>query len=322
MRRALRLAALAVLALLLAATAGAANPLTGPRDDAPPAAADRAGPGPLAGLARWVVDTQRAFTRGMAGEMRAIGATPAALPAAIGLAFLYGMFHAVGPGHGKGVILGYFLSRRAGLRRGLVMGLRIAALHVLSAAALALLAKTVLDAALGRPTEGMLWLERVSYALVLAIGVGLCVAALRRLAGRRPDRPGRLSDQALPLGAAPAAGGIRFGAVADRRQEGLLALAVGVVPCSGALLVLVFAIGRDMLLVGLAMVAAIGIGMAATMVALAAIAIAGRERLLRRAASAWDGRAASRLAWGLELLGGGIVAAVGATLLAGSVGAL
>lgn len=311
---------LAGLALLLSASLAAAGALTGPREDTAPAThGAHAAPGPVAVFGRWIVATQREFTRGMAREMRAVADSPAALPAALGLAFLYGMFHAVGPGHGKGVILGYFLSKRAGLRRGLLMGLRISLLHVLSATLLALLAKSVLDLALapGAAAE-VQWLERVSYGLVMAIGALLSIGALRRLAGGSSPRRGRLAGHALPLAAAPGADGMRIGVPADRRQEGIVALAVGLVPCTGALLVLVYAIGRDTVLLGLAMVAAIGAGMAATMVALATAAILGRERLLRRAAAAWDGRRAQRLAWSLELAGGLLILVIGAFLFAGS----
>jgi ABC-type nickel/cobalt efflux system permease component RcnA len=64
--------------------------------------------------------------------------------------------------------------------------------------------------------------------------------------------------------------------------QGLLSVAVGLAPCTGAILVMLFALANGMLLVGLAMVAAIGAGMAVTMAAIGLAAIYARARMMAR----------------------------------------
>ena len=65
----------------------------------------------------------------------------------LAFAFLYGVLHTLGPGHGKVVVVSYFVSRDARLWRGVLMGVQIAVTHVLSAVALFWLADLAVPAA-------------------------------------------------------------------------------------------------------------------------------------------------------------------------------
>jgi hypothetical protein len=106
------------------------NPFTGaPSQTEPgePAEVERAGE-PVAVVGRALVTFQREANRTIAHQMRAIRDGETALPLLIGimLAFAYGVVHALGPGHGKVVVVSYFLSRDAQIMRGFMMGLQIA----------------------------------------------------------------------------------------------------------------------------------------------------------------------------------------------------
>src|SRR5918996_3592152 len=52
------------------------------------------------------------------------------------MAFAFGAVHAVTPGHGKSVVMSYFLGQGGAARRGLAMSIKVIATHVLSAIAL------------------------------------------------------------------------------------------------------------------------------------------------------------------------------------------
>ena len=131
------------------------SPLTGERTAAPPEQPARVEGawGPVAVVGRALLTFQREANRLIATHMRAIRDGETSLPLLIGagLAFLYGVVHALGPGHGKLVVVSYFLSREAQIGRGLLMGLQIAVFHVISALVVVALADLLLRQAFGGP---------------------------------------------------------------------------------------------------------------------------------------------------------------------------
>ena len=138
------------------------------------------------------------------------------------MSFSYGVLHTLGSGHGKAVIVSYFVGNGGSLRRGMAMGVRIAVFHVLSAVMIVVLTDAVIQQ-VGGSSAGCFTCE---------------------------DRQG--------IG-------------------GWLALAVGAVPCSGALLALLYGLANDLLWPSVAMVVSISVGMAFTLGWIGAIAIMGNH---------------------------------------------
>jgi ABC-type uncharacterized transport system substrate-binding protein len=110
------------------------NPILGGGEggEAQPAAA---GSGPLHRLTGFIIAIQRNVNREINRRLVAIrdGRGLGVVLAGIVIAFLYGVFHALGPGHGKAVIMGYFLGCGGGLTRGAAMAGWIALSHVAGA---------------------------------------------------------------------------------------------------------------------------------------------------------------------------------------------
>ena len=100
--------------------------------------------------------------------MKAIrdGDTSVPLLIGVGLAFLYGVIHALGPGHGKLVVASYFLARDARIMRGLLMGLQIAVCHVLSAMVVVAAADLLLRQAFGGAPAEVAGVRLASYGLI------------------------------------------------------------------------------------------------------------------------------------------------------------
>jgi len=82
------------------------------------------------------------------------------------------------------------------------------------------------------------------------------------------------------------------------------------VPCSGAVVVLAYALANDILVAGLAVVAAIGVGMAATMSGLGLVCVLSRRAITNL------GQGQGRLLRALDTAGPAAMILVGLALLA------
>jgi hypothetical protein len=102
---------------------------------APQAAAPLQARGPFGKLLSWVADTQQSMQRELATSVKRLksGNAIGAALALAGLSFLYGVVHAVGPGHGKAIISSYVVANEETARRGIMISFLAAGLQALTA---------------------------------------------------------------------------------------------------------------------------------------------------------------------------------------------
>ena len=291
---------LLLIALLFGAVGAQAQGLSAPRpaDTGPTIAA----PGPIARVGQAMLEFQRKANAEIAVRMRAIRdhSSPAAFWVALGLAFLYGVLHDAGPGHGKAVVVSYFLAREARIGRGLRMGAQIAFFHVISAIVIVALADLLLRRSFGGMPGEIPAVRIASYGSILLIGLIMLVQAVRRaVSGGHGHHHHHHHD------------GCAHGHGA---HQGLLAFGVGLIPCTGAVLVMLYALANDIVLAGAALVAAIGVGMAATMAGLGLLAVVARRFVTRIFAGHQAG--GGRLGLVLEIGGALVITLLGGLLLA------
>src|SRR3954447_10949645 len=110
-----------------AALAQAANPFGGARAPAAPAPSD--------GLIGWMFAKQAEFYRDMSRIIRSAKTDGSAVWTLLGLSFIYGIFHAAGPGHGKAVISSYLVANEETWRRGIILSFASALLQAFVAVA-------------------------------------------------------------------------------------------------------------------------------------------------------------------------------------------
>ncbi|CAA7617571.1 nickel/cobalt transporter [Magnetospirillum sp. SS-4] len=300
---------LAAIALLLAPSAAWAALVPG---GGAPAGGDML-PEPLRDLAAWVFALQRQLTGEMRQHLAAMKETGSWEPAAAVMlaAFLYGVFHAVGPGHGKVVIAGWFATRRARIVHGLLASLIAAMVQAVSAIAVVAALAGVLALAPRQVMSYAGWLEVASYGLIAAIGA---VMVWRTATGR-----GCGHDHGHDHGHDGACCGHGHDhhdhGRSDRSERDALfgmAAAVGFRPCSGAILVLLFTFANGMYLTGILATLAMGLGVAIT-VATIGLGALGLNRLIGRlfGTSSLGGKIRTVLAvsgaLGITLLGVGML---------------
>ena len=169
------------------------------------------------------------------------------------LAFLYGVVHAAGPGHGKTVVASYFMNRPGRVRDGIVMANLIAFFHVASATVIIVTVYLVLKkAGMSSFEEASPTLHKISYSLLLLLGLYLFARTVYELV------KGKHKNSENSQGTA-GRGGIF-----------VTALAAGIIPCPGAAIILTFTMIIDIIATGLLSMLFIALGMGLT-VSIAAV---------------------------------------------------
>ncbi len=291
------------------AMAQAANPLLGSADSAQ-SAADGGDAGPWQKFMHAFVGVQRQINRALTDSVADLreGKSLGGILLGIGIAFLYGVFHAIGPGHGKAVVVSYFISRPATMGRCIAMGSQIALFHVISAVIIVSVLHWILQRSFSQPVDQLQVLKIASYATIAAIGIGMLVSTLRR---------GPAAD---PGCAACTHGHDHAGHHHGRKAGGLLSLAVGVIPCSGAVIILVFSLANGILFDGLIMTGFIALGMAITLAVIAMTTALARGRLVDHGDSGEMPRR-PRLRRAFEILGPAAITLFGGLLLTATLAA-
>jgi nickel/cobalt exporter len=298
-----------------------------------------ASPSEVGGLTGWILAKQAEFYRMFSGLIRASKSDGSAAYTLLGISFLYGIFHAAGPGHGKAVISSYLVANDETWRRGIVLSFASAILQAFTAIALVGIAAVLLGATAKAMGNTVRVIEIVSYGLIILIGLRLLwvkgrafLKLLRaRAHGHHPH--GHAHDHGHAHGHTHGHDHHDHGAEASAwghahapepreltgqhwLRHGLSAIvAVGLRPCSGAIIVLVFALAQGLFWIGVASTFLMGLGTAITVAAIATLAV-GARGLAGRFAKAKPG-AGLILIRGLETAAALVIIVFGAALLTG-----
>ncbi len=264
---------------------------------------------PPNGVFGWIMGVQSNFYQSMSKTLIDTKTSNTALFLLAGLSFLYGVFHAAGPGHGKAVISSYLLATGETLRRGVVISFAAAMAQAVTAVAVVGVLAIILGATSQMMGVATWWLEAISYGLIAALGISLLVRNGRRILGLGHVHDEKCDHAHMPEPA-------DFAGNFDWRQAGSAVLAIGLRPCTGALLILVFALAQGLIWTGVAATFAMALGTALTVGVIAAIAV-GAKSLALRLASGMSGGAGIIAVRSVEMAGGVIVLAFGLMLLGG-----
>ncbi|MBO6633715.1 MAG: ABC transporter permease [Parvibaculum sp.] len=194
----------------------------------------------LSGIQGWIHQSVR-------NEFSAFAAAGdwTAVLAILPLGLVFGMVHALTPGHGKMLLASYLVGSRLSILRGLAVSSILAATHVLSAVVIALVATELLSRGLAGAGRAPA-LEWVSRGILVMVGLWFLVQAIA-------------------------------GADRHMRHEGAaFGIVAGLVPCPLTLFAMIMASARGVPEAGLGFAAAMVLGIAITLGAVAVLAVAGR----------------------------------------------
>ena len=299
--------------------------------------------GPLGPFFAWINYYQQNFYRSLTGALKAMRQDPWALTGLIGLSFAYGVFHAAGPGHGKAVISSYMIANEVQLKRGVVISFISAMLQGIAAIALVGVAYLALRGTGITLTDATQAMEIASFGMVALFGFWLLFKKIRAL---------RMRVVSLPMTAHAGAGrgptGLNFQAIEidDHDYQGQgdycetcgvshmpdpamlkskdfnlheawsAMIAVGLRPCSGAILVMTFSILNGLYAGGILSVFAMSLGTAITVTILATLAVTAKDLAVRIGGE--GSRTGRRIGHAIEIGGAIFVIFVGLSLLGAS----
>jgi ABC-type nickel/cobalt efflux system permease component RcnA len=167
-------------------------------------------------------------------------------------AFGWGALHALSPGHGKAMVAAYLVGTRGTARDAVALGATVTVTHTIGVFALGLV--TLGLSAYVLPEDLYPWLNLVSALLVLSVG-GVVLRKRRREAAHHHHHHHHHHD--------------------DVTNKSILAMgaSAGLIPCPSALVVLLGAIAQHQVGLGLVLITAFSLGLAATLTGLGILVV-------------------------------------------------
>jgi ABC-type nickel/cobalt efflux system permease component RcnA len=271
----------------------------------------------VAELARYSAEYQRRINHVLSTSLRDVqsGTGSLALWTLVTVCFGYGVVHTLGPGHGKAVVVAYFLdsSRPRAWIEGIFAGGWIAFTHTLAALLLAGALKLSSTVGLLGAMREVRNVEIVSYTLILLVGFWRLWAGITGRLHEHPHGDHGHDHHHHEHGHDHGHDHHHHDHEPPQRTIAgwLLLTAAGIAPCAGALIIILLSIALDVLWAGVVGVIAIALGMAITLAAIGMASMVAHRLIIAEGRSQEIGRFT---AIGASL----IVIATGGTLLLGS----
>lgn len=188
-------------------------------------------------------------------------------------AFAWGALHALSPGHGKAMVAAYLVGTRGTPRHAVALGATVTVTHTIGVFALGAVALLLSQYIL--PETLYPWLNLLSGALVLVVGAGVLRSRIRWARARRAHEQAHHHDHHHH----DHDHGHSHTPPESFTWRGLLAMgaSAGLIPCPSALVVLLGAVAQGEIALGMLLIVAFSVGLAATLTALGlAVVFAGR----------------------------------------------
>ena len=185
-------------------------------------------------------------------------------------AFGWGALHALSPGHGKAMVAAYLVGTRGTPRHAVLLGATVTVTHTIGVFALGLVALLLSNYIL--PEDLYPWLNLVSGLLVVGVGAAVLRSRVRHSRAHAHGHHHHHHDHSHSH-AAPERLSMR----------GLLALgaSAGLIPCPSALVVLLGAIAQGQIALGMLLIVAFSLGLAATLVGLGLAVVLAAKAMTR-----------------------------------------
>ena len=238
------------------------------------------------------VTPQDAFTQAISKKELGLGV----ILTSLALAFLFGAFHALSPGHGKAMVAAYLVGSRGTMKHALFLGGVVTITHTIGVFLLGVI--TLGAAQYVVPEKFYPILSGLSGLLIVIVGMTLLLQRLRALKEGESEE-GEEEEQHNPL--------------PENTQVSLKSLLVlgvtgGIIPCPSALVVMLSAVALHRIAFGLCLIIAFSLGLAAVLTGIGMLIVKLKGSLQRLPIQ-------GKLLAKLPLFSAGLVTLVGLILL-------
>lgn len=262
-----------------------------------------------------VMGWQKAFHQQISASLTHLAAQQQAGIMLALISFLYGIFHAVGPGHGKFILTGYLSLERTKLKQAVKISLYSAILQGIVAVLLVSIIIGVFAFSRSYFNLTVQWFERASFLFMLFLGCYWLWQTqkqrgkikIRRLSplqkvqkfqplAKQPTKATQCScgHQHLPTSAQ----------MEEAKPQWLLILSIGIRPCSGAILVLFLSHTLNLFAWGILSALVMALGTGITLNLFACIVLFARQRAIKLSQGYFPEKWSRFLAVGLKGLVG------------------
>lgn len=290
--------------------------------------------GAFSGVINQINQYQQDFYQALRTALIAMREEPQKLWWLIAMSFAYGVFHAAGPGHGKVVIASYMIANELQLKRGVLLSFVSALVQGLMAVIVVGATWLILRRLGISTTQTTFGLELASYALIMLIGIWLLWEKSKGLLANRTKNKHNHAhhtdshDHAhshhqehhhhdhgatcSTCGHAHMPDPALLEKNLSLKDAWSVIMAVGIRPCSGAIIVLTFSLLNGLYMGGILSVFAMAIGTAITVSVLATLAVSAKTLALRFT----DGSSTfNNFGAMIEILGAALIILFGVTLM-------
>lgn len=199
------------------------------------------------------IELQQQLNAAISSNFREIGDGNSLIPilTILGIAFIYGVVHALGPGHGKLLVSSYFLRNNRSYKEAFKMGYLISIIHTISALSISFVLYYLLEVVFSQTfQEVSFYMTKISALLIIGVGIYLFF---------EQHKEHHLSEP-------------------TQRSDLSIALSAGVIPCPGVMTIILFSILIGNISVGIAAAILMSAGMGLTISLSAIVATATRSQ--------------------------------------------
>ena len=192
-------------------------------------------------------------------------------------AYIYGLIHALGPGHGKTLVASYFLSHDKSYTKALFISLSIGVVHTFSAFLLTLLIYFIVDSFLAQFLDNAVYYTtKISALIIISIALYLFykkIKAYKEL--KKVQKRAAYTFSATPHVATCGCSSCK---VENNSTDMALIISAGIIPCPGTITIFIFSLSLGLYYAGFLSALIMSLGMSTIIFLSALLSVALRKK--------------------------------------------